>query len=234
MRHLDAVSHPTIHGLDDLDPATRPPAVVLLLHGGRARSYEPVRRGNAAALRISLLAWSLRADRADRRIPVLTLRYRLRGWNDEDGTRTPDPVLDAFAALELIERRLGRVPVILIGHSLGGRTALRVAGHPCVRAVAALAPWLPIGEPVAALGGRGVLIAHGRRDRVTDIEHSIAFASRCVGVADAVYLRLVDDGHAMLRAAPIWHRLARDFVALSVYGPDAANLQAERLDGGDS
>lgn len=177
---------------------------------------------------MSVLAGAMRANRA---VPVVTLRYRYRGWNDSDGTRTPDSVRDAFTALKLIERRLGPVPVILIGHSLGGRTAVRVADYRTVCAVAALAPWLPLGEPVATLAGRSVLIAHGRRDRVTDIEHSIAFATRAVDVADAVYLRLLDDGHSMLRAASAWHRLARDFASLAAFGAQAADLDAYRLDG---
>ncbi|WP_438949092.1 LLM class flavin-dependent oxidoreductase, partial [Streptomyces harbinensis] len=37
--------------------------------------------------------------------------------------------------------RLGPVPVVLVGHSMGGRAALRAAGHPAVTGVVALAPW---------------------------------------------------------------------------------------------
>ncbi|MBR7836802.1 alpha/beta fold hydrolase [Actinospica durhamensis] len=216
---------PRLIGLDSA-AAAAPVAVVLLLHGGQAKSLAPVRRGNLAALRMSLLA---RTAHIDRSMPVLALRYRYRGWNDEDGARTPDPVRDALDALARIEARLGPVPVILVGHSLGGRTAVRAAAYPTVRAVAALAPWLPLGEPVDALAGRTVLIAHGRRDRVTEIEHSIAYATRALAVADAVYLKLIDDGHAMLRAATTWHRLVREFCATVVLGPDAGRLDAERL-----
>ena len=214
-------------GLDRVDASSDPAAVALVLHGGRTQSFEPVRRGNLAALRMRVLADAMRKDGS---VPVLALRYRYRGWNDADGTRTPDSVRDALTALELIEQRLGPVPVILIGHSLGGRTAVRVASYPTVRAVAALAPWLPDGEPVDPLAGRSVLIAHGRRDRVTDIGHSISFAKRAIGIADAVYLKLLDDGHAMLRAAPAWHRLSRGFAAMAAHGTQAGALDADRLD----
>jgi pimeloyl-ACP methyl ester carboxylesterase len=206
--------------------AGEPVALVLLLHGGREESYDPVRRGNLAALRMSALGRSLDTDGS---VPVVALRYRYRGWNDPDGTRTPDPVDDALAALATLSRRFGPVPVVLVGHSLGGRTALRAAAYPTVRALAALAPWLPEGEPVDTLAGRTVLIAHGRRDRVTDSKHSVAYARRAVPVADAVYLRLIDDSHSMLRAAGTWHRLVREFVALAAFGPGAAHLDAERL-----
>ncbi len=213
-------------GLETASAADRPAAVVLLLHGGRARSLAPVRPGNLAALRMSLLA---RTAHIDRSIPVLALRYRYRGWNDEDGARTPDPVHDALDALARIEARLGPVPVILVGHSLGGRAAVRTAGYPTVRAVAALAPWLPLGEPVDPLTDRTVLIAHGRRDRVTEIEHSLAYATRALTVADAVYLKLIDDGHAMLHTPATWHRLVREFCATVAFGPEAGHLDAERL-----
>lgn len=203
-------------------------AVMLLLHGGRVNSYEPVSRGNLAAARMGLMAREVRRDPA---LPVLALRYRVRGWNDDGGARTPDPVRDALHALDEVERRLGPVPVILVGHSIGGRTAVRVAGYPTVRAVAALAPWLPETEPVDTLVGRTVLIAHGRRDRVTDPELSIAFARRAAAVADAVYLKLLDDRHAMLRTPGAWRRLVTDFAALAAFGSPARSLDAERIGG---
>ena len=43
------------------------------------------------------------------------------------------------------------MPVVVLGHSMGGRTACRVADHDLVRGVVALAPWLPPGESVADL-----------------------------------------------------------------------------------
>lgn len=215
-------------GLDRAAAAPDAAAVMLLLHGGRAHSYQPVSRGNLAAVRMAVLAGRVRQDRS---IPVLALRYRVRGWNDEDGARTPDPVHDALLALALIEARLGPVPVILVGHSLGGRAAVRVAGYPTVRGVAALAPWLPPGEPAEPLAGRTVLIAHGRQDRVTDPEGSIAFATRASAVADAVYLKVLEDGHAMLRSPGAWHRLVAHFAERTAFGPDAATLDAELIGG---
>ena len=123
----------------------------------------------------------------------------------------PDPVADALWALERIDRRLGPVPVVLAGHSMGGRTALRVAGHPSVRAVAALAPWLPPDEPIAQLAGRDVLIAHGTRDRVTSLDASRAYARDAAVVARSIDLREFPGGHAMLRRPRGWHRLVYRF-----------------------
>lgn len=215
---------PVLHGLDRIEKSDDVAALVLLLHGGRAKSLGPARPWNLAVLRMTLLAGGLDADRS---VPVLTLRYRYRGWNEAGGTRVPDPVRDALTALELIDRRLGPVPVILVGHSMGGRTAVRVASYPTVRAVAALAPWLPPDEPVAPLKGRSLLVAHGNEDRVTDSAASVAFAARAVGVAEPVYLKILDDGHAMLRAAPAWRRLVAGFIAVTAYGPQAGTVDAD-------
>lgn len=218
---------PVLRGLDRIGGPDGVSALVLVLHGGRAHSVEPTRRRHLAVLRTTLLAAGLGSDRS---VPVLTLRYRYRGWNDAEGTRMPDPVRDALTALELIEGELGPVPVILVGHSMGGRTAIRVASHSTVRAVAALAPWLPDGESVAPLAGRDLLIAHGREDRVTSSANSIAFAGRAVGVAGSVYLRILEDGHAMLRDASAWRHLVAAFVAVAAHGPQAAVIEADRLD----
>ncbi|MGW6742518.1 hypothetical protein ACWGDX_17655, partial [Streptomyces sp. NPDC055025] len=89
------------------------------------------------------------------------LRYRHRGWN------RADPVDDALAALGELRRVHGAVPVVLVGHSTGGRAALRASAHPQVQGVLALAPWLPADEPNDHPRGRRIVLTHGDRDRVT-------------------------------------------------------------------
>jgi dienelactone hydrolase len=123
------------------------------------------------------------------------------------------PVHDARWALEEVRRRHGDVPVVLLGHSMGGRTAMRVAGDASVRAAVGLAPWLPDGEPVDQLAGRQVLIVHGVRDRVTSAAASRRFADRARDVAaDLRYVLLERETHAMLLRARTWHRLATSYV----------------------
>jgi len=201
-------------------------AVALVLHGGRERSMEPVRGNQLAVLRMVPFARRLAADG---RLAVLRLRFGVRGWN---GT-TMSPVADASWALaQLAERYPGR-PIGLVGHSMGGRTALRAAGHRQVRSVVGLAPWLPAGEPIGQLAGRRVLLAHGDQDRMTSAAATGRFAEqlRAAGVT-ASFVTVRGDGHAMLRRARLWHDLAAGFLTgtlLSEDGLAAGELSTDEL-----
>lgn len=186
----------------------RTTGVVLLLHGGRVAGRESVRRDNLTVTRMRMFAPAILAGARRSGIAVAVLRNRYRGWNEPDA----DPVTDARWALGEIERRWGPIPVVLVGHSMGGRAALRVAGEPSVRGVAALAPWLPADEPIAQLPGRAVLIAHGDHDSVTSADESLAYIRRIADVADRVCFWRVPGGHhAMLEHPVHWHGLVRDF-----------------------
>lgn len=203
--------------------------VVLLIHGGRATSHDPVPRGSLPLARMRLFAAPILKAAGGEGTCVALLRNRYRGWNEP---RT-DPVTDALWALDQIEQRYGTVPVVLVGHSMGGRAALRVAGYPTVRAVAALAPWLPEREPVAQLAGRTVLVAHGDRDSITSAAASRAYVRRAAGVAERIcFWQVPGARHAMLERPGYWHALVRDF-ALGALGvrPLTPEL-AEALDAG--
>jgi dienelactone hydrolase len=149
------------------------------------------------------------------------LRYRVRGWNapdrateHADGPSTnPDPVRDARWALDDLRRRHGPdVRVVLVGHSMGARAALRVGGDPNVVGVAALAPWIGRHEPTEHLRGQTLLVAHGDRERMTDPRASLWFAREVAGISDHVArFEVHGDGHAMLRRAGEWHGLVARF-----------------------
>jgi alpha-beta hydrolase superfamily lysophospholipase len=181
-----------------------------MLPGGKAESRAPARFWHLSALRLRFLAG--RVHRAERRngVAVWSLRYRVRGWNAVEAS----PVADARWALNRVRAEHGDVPVVLIGHSMGGRTALRVADDPAVCAVLGLAPWLPAGEPRPPLGPRPLLVVHGTDDRWTD---PLASRSYVVAMAaqgtPAVWVPIPDVGHFMLRARRRWRRLTLDFVA---------------------
>ncbi|MCX3059207.1 alpha/beta hydrolase [Streptomyces beihaiensis] len=184
-------------------------AAVLVLHGGRAQGMEAPSPWSLAAARMRPFTRALTRATAGQRVCVGEVRYRHRGWN---GDRA-DAAQDAREAVTELVSRVGEVPVVLVGHSMGGRAALAVAGHPCVRSVVALAPWCPPREPVAHLGGRLVALVHGDRDRVTEAEASWRFAARAEAAGAVVWTVPVrGGGHAMVRRARAWHRLATALV----------------------
>jgi dienelactone hydrolase len=184
-------------------------AVVLVLAGGRARSTAPASRRHLSYQRMNPFARVVHRATRDHGVAVWQLCYRVRGWNGAD----QDPVQDARWALDRIRRKHPDAPVVLIGHSMGGRTALYVGGDDPVVGVCALAPWVEPGDPFSQLAGRLVVIAHGNRDRMTRPSASRRYAADAAAAGARVAHFDVDgDAHAMLRRATDWHALARDTV----------------------
>ena len=191
-------------------------AVVLVLHGGMEHNLDPVGRFQPAALRMVPFARAMRLPGVE----VWQLRYRVRGWNDEQRS----PVADAQWALEEVRRRHGALPVVLLGHSMGGRAAVNVLDDPSVVGLVALCPWLPT-ETADAAAGRRVVVAHAVDDTTTSPEQSLRWATSAAAVAASVsYVAVLGSGHSMLRRPRVWHRLARDAVAGMLLGAGAPGL----------
>lgn len=208
---------PSIDVLAGPEPAN---GLVMVLHGGRSRGYGRAHRGRLAYRRMLPFGRALRRAGRPGGLAVWMLRYRVRGWNAPD----LDPVRDARWALDQVRERHGDVPVVLVGHSMGGRAALRVADDPSVVGVCALAPWIEDGEPVAQLAGRSLLIAHGDRERMTDPVKSYRYAVAARRVAARVArFDVLGDGHAMLRRAGDWTDLVCRYTLgeLGMSPPDA-------------
>jgi pimeloyl-ACP methyl ester carboxylesterase len=55
--------------------------------------------------------------------------------------------------------------VLLLGFSMGGAVAIKAAGHPTVRTVVGLAPWIPDRLSLDPLHGRRLVVVHGALDR---------------------------------------------------------------------
>src|ERR1700753_3696574 len=98
-------------------------AAVLVAHGGRANSTAPVTPYQPAVLRMIPVAGAIRRALPSRTSVVTRPLYRLRGW---DGDLGP-PVADRTAAVAQRGEQYGRIPVVLVGHSMGARAAMRVA-----------------------------------------------------------------------------------------------------------
>jgi len=192
-----------------LNPRGPVRAVVLVLHGGQEESTARAHRSRPAYLRMVPFALDLWRAGRRRGVAVWLLCYRYRGWNKPD----LHPVADARWALAEIRERYGEVPVVLVGHSMGARVALRVADEPGVVAVCALAPWTTAKDHVDQLAGKAVLIAHGDRDTTTKPADSYAYAERARLVNSSVrLLDIAGEGHTMLRRPRLWTLLVRRFV----------------------
>jgi pimeloyl-ACP methyl ester carboxylesterase len=211
-------------------------AVVLVLHGGQERSTRPVRPWSLALLRMYPFAFALRRAGRKDGLAVAQLRHTVRGWNGS----ARSPVGDARWAVGQLRARFPDVPIGLVGHSMGGRTALAVADEPGVRSVVALAPWIEPEDPIEAVRGRRVLIAHGSRDRMTDPYASAVFAEHARPLtAQLTYLDVVGERHALLRRARLWHALAAGFTLGALLnrpvsgtgGADITNIVNEALAG---
>lgn len=182
-------------------------ALVLLLHGGKERSYDHSDPMHYSSRRMQPFARALHRQGAAHGVAVWVVRYRVRGWNAPEQW----PVADARWALDEVRRQHGDVPVVLLGHSMGGRVACHVLGDPSVVAMAGLAPWLPH-EPVADARDRDVLVAHGVVDRWTSPQESLEWAERAREVAGSVtYVRIRRTGHFLLRRHRLWTQLAVGF-----------------------
>ncbi|MBW3634846.1 MAG: alpha/beta hydrolase [Armatimonadetes bacterium] len=115
------------------------------------------------------------------------------GWSVDKSADDLDAVLHA---LQLPEAR----PVILVGHSMGGKTALALASRrpDYLRAMVLLAPSPPTPEPMEADERERLMASHGQTAQIEKTLRQITARP----LPDAIFQRCVEDG---LRAsAPAW------------------------------
>jgi alpha-beta hydrolase superfamily lysophospholipase len=182
-------------------------ALVLLLHGGAEQGPQEIDGRSLAFRRARWMrgAISRRLGRAG--VGTALLRFSVKGWNGRHGT--PSPVVDAREALDRLRVEHAGLPFVLLGHSMGARTAVWVADDPSVVGVVGLAPWLPPDDPVAPLAGKQLVAAHGRRDRITSARATERYVRRAAAVTESA--RFVDMGplgHYMLTGARRWNAAA--------------------------
>jgi pimeloyl-ACP methyl ester carboxylesterase len=191
--------------------------VVMVAHGGQANGTAPTTALQPAVLRMIPIAAAIRQAVRGSGAVVLRPRFRVRGWNGAQAS----PVADLEAELDGIAAAHGPVPVVLVGHSMGARAAVRAAGHPSVSAVAGLAPWLPPGEPVEQLAGRRVLLVHSTSDGITNPAETWAYVERARAVTKVAAVEVRGGDHPMLRRARLWHAIAAEFARAALDLPAA-------------
>lgn len=190
-----------------------PCGVVLVLHGGGGRGSVPVSPTQLSVLRMVPIAQ--RVARIGRgRLAVVRLLNAVRGVGK-------DPLANVCWALEELDERCPGVPVVLVGHSLGGTVALAAAGESAVRGVVALAPWLSGSESVGPLRTTKTLIVHGDGDRVTSPVASRRYAATARAAGGPTSFVAVRGGeHTMLRRMRAFDVLAA-YYARTVGDPGA-------------
>lgn len=126
--------------------------VAVLLNGGTAKPVAGTWSSTSELLVTRLAArhptWEL-----------VEVRYRVKSWRELDSC-----VADGGAALDAVSTPTTR-PVLLIGFSMGGAVSIAVAGHPNVRAVLGLAPWIPDELELGGLRGKRLDVLQGSLDR---------------------------------------------------------------------
>ena len=177
-----------------------PRAVVLVLHGGRSRSRQPVRPWQPAVWWMQPFAEAVSVA-AHGTVAVARLAYTVRGWNGAEAS----PLQDARAALDQLAAAHPAAPIGLLGHSMGGRVAFHLAGDERVRAIAALAPWVERPDVAHTHPGLRVLVMHGTADRMTSPQGSRLMADAMADLgADVTYESVRGATHAMLRPYRRW------------------------------
>ncbi len=203
-----------------------PGSAVLVVHGGAATSTMPVSRFTPAVLRLIPVAWAV--GRGVRGAAVYRLRLSVRGWN---GTGA-DVLRDARWALQEIADSHPGLPIVVVGHSLGGRLAMRLAARtssqprPGVVGAVGLAPWVEPNDPVTGLRGVPLFVVQGTADRVVPEPSTRPWLARAGQAGAQIESTLIEGGeHAMLRHLRRWHRLTVDGVR-SVLSTAAGSVES--------
>jgi pimeloyl-ACP methyl ester carboxylesterase len=181
-----------------------PRGTVLVLHGGAGRGEGvPVSPTQLSVLRMVPVARRI-ARSPD--LAVFRLLNSQRGWGHDD-----TPLADVRWALAEVREQYGELPVLLVGHSLGGRAALLAAREPGVVGAVVLNGYLLPGDDAIDPVGRRLLFVHGTDDRIASYQGARAAAARLARRTDVEFLTVKGGRHAMLRHGRTFDRAAADF-----------------------
>lgn len=161
-------------------------AAVLVLHGGTddaEKAKRTARRFFPATTNSHWIQDGVNDLMGSKGVASWSLKHRLAGW---DIPHNPTPVREARQAIESMRLAHGGVPIILVGISMGARTAVRVAAEDNVVSVIGLIPWLPAEEPPTPLAGKHLRVGYASLDRTCPYDSMRDFIARANGVAASV------------------------------------------------
>ena len=201
-----------------------PSGVVVVLHGGGARGEAvAVSPTQLSVLRMVPIARRIARTRG---LAVFRLLNSQRGWG-QGGT----PVADARWALSRVRERYGDVPVLLVGHSLGGRAALHASSERNVVGAVALNAYLLPGDESLEVTDRRLLFVHGTDDRLASYATAEAVAARLARRTEVGFLTVNGGKHAMLRHARTYDGAAAGFAKGVLRGAPVGGAVGRILDG---
>lgn len=178
-------------------------ASVLVLHGGSPDSVTPTQWRDPAVLRLWPVARAIAHGVPD--VTVQRLRFSVRGWNGNGAAA----IADARWALAQLRALRPGLPIVVVGHSMGGRVAARIGGDAGVAGLVLLAPWVPSGDPADQLADVPVVMVQGGRDRsipLVTTEPWISHAQNAPATISRTVLPWAE--HTMLLRFWVWHELA--------------------------
>lgn len=184
-------------------------AVVVLLHGANVGLGGLPTWMAPAPARMQLFESAIRRT-SHSAIRVLRLRHPDRDFRSV----FRGALRDTAEALTHVERIAPGARIGLVGHSNGGRVALRLSADARVDAVAALAPWLVRGDRISPRAGAPVLLMHGGLDVVTSprLTEQLALRLRRQGV-DVDHETVAGENHFLLARPSYWHSRVAEFMA---------------------
>ncbi|MBB3036319.1 pimeloyl-ACP methyl ester carboxylesterase [Hoyosella altamirensis] len=177
-------------------------ATVLVLPGGKPNSLQRARSWHLSSVRMRPFTSAIREAGADSGIHVVQVQYQVRGWNRGGSSA----ITDVRRVMADARRERPGAPIVLVGHSMGGRVAAHLAAEPDVLGVVALAPWWPGGEGYLFRSAQHLAVLHGTADRWTspDASRREVIAASRRGVR-ASWTPVENAGHFMLRHPARWH-----------------------------